>query len=267
MALDLNALSKSTTTALALSNIILVMPEKNSGYQPTDAITGSWVGDAILFNYEGEQSASLTSDITDHFIEDNSSINDHISLKPEEITTQGFIGELSDFSPKLFGDAKKYAQEKLLVLEAYTPQLSIAGLLAINEAQLIADTAKTVLSSVNQWKTVSTGLLGENIDTQTKQQVAYQAFYGYWRDRNLFTIQTPWGIYDNMAIKTLKAVQDAETRMITDFTITFKKMRFASTKRTSANFNRFDFQSSDPSKSMSQTGPNVVQNLPKIPGL
>ena len=64
---------------------------------------------------------------------------------------------------------------------------------------------------------------------QTKQQIAFQQFYGYWRTRTLFTIQTPWAIFQNMAIKSLRAIQSEETRMITDFEVTFKLMRFAET--------------------------------------
>ena len=35
-----------------------------------------------------------------------------------------------------------------------------------------------------------------------------------------------------MAIKSLRAIQDTETRMITDFEVSFKMMRFASTEST-----------------------------------
>jgi hypothetical protein len=45
----------------------------------------------------------------------------------------------------------------------------------------------------------------------------------------LFTVDTPWGFFTDMAIKSLTATQDATTRVITDFAITFKKMRFAQT--------------------------------------
>lgn len=283
MAIDLNALSNATTMATALANLMLVTPNKNTGYQPT-SINGQWVGDAILFNYEGEQSASMESDITDHFIENNSSINDHISLKPETITTQGFIGELSDITPGVIGELKRLAQEKLIIMSAYTPAISTAALLAINQAQLIYDVGNNVVSSVNALSSInqsttilessteaqsfinSNGLTQTNAN-QTKQQVAFQAFYGYWRDRTLFTVQTPWAIFENMAIKTMRASQDAETRMITDFEITFKMMRFASTKKTDPNANRNAMQSADATKSTSQTGPDTVLNLSKIKGI
>ena len=38
-----------------------------------------------------------------------------------------------------------------------------------------------------------------------------------------------------MAIKSLRAVQDQETRMVTDFEVTFKLIRFASTQNSSAS--------------------------------
>jgi hypothetical protein len=264
MAIDLSALSSITTTATALSNLLLVTPNKNIGYQPTDS-DGFSLGDSILFNYEGEQVATLTSDITDHYVEDNTSIQDNISLKPEEITTQGFIGELSDFEPGLVGELKRVAQEKLIILSAYTPAVSTTALLAINEAQLIANVARNVSNSVNSWKSLNSSesrivngvLVKTDSSNQTKQQIAFQQFYGYWRSRTLFRIQTPWCIFENMAIKSLRAVQDAETRMISDFEVTFKSMRFSSTIRTSKDANRQQLQSSNTISTTSRTGADV----------
>lgn len=49
------------------------------------------------------------------------------------------------------------------------------------------------------------------------------------RLRTLFTIQTPWAIFEDMAILNLRAIQDESTRMITDFEVSFKQINIAST--------------------------------------
>lgn len=64
---------------------------------------------------------------------------------------------------------------------------------------------------------------------QTRQSSAFLYFYALWRGRQLFSVETPWGIWTNMAIQSIRAQQRAESRSVTDFTITFKKVRIAQT--------------------------------------
>ena len=238
---NLSALSTATTAATALSNLILVSPQKTIGYQPQNPPNANGLPStaaqppAILFHYEGEQTVSLESDITDHYIEDNTAIQDQIALRPETITTHGFIGELNDVAPAALAAIQALA-DKLTVISAYVPVLSTTALIAYAEAfQLYQVGANALNSGVSAWNTLN-GVGGESVingqgitlqANQTKQQVAFQQFYGYWRNRTLFTVQTPWAVFQNMAIKSLRAIQDAETRMITDFEVTFKIIRMA----------------------------------------
>lgn len=239
---NLSALAPITTGATALSNLVLVSPQKTIGYQPQNNPTNNGVSSqqppALLFHYEGEQTIALESDITDHYVEDNTAIQDQISIKPEIITTHGFIGELNDIAPAALAPIQAIAN-KLTTISAYTPALSATALLAYNEAfQLYQIGASAVQSAVAAWSSIN-GTGGESVissggltsqSNQNKQQVMFQQFYGYWRNRTLFTVQTPWAVFTNMAIKTLKAIQDAETNVITDFEVSFKTIRFASTQ-------------------------------------
>lgn len=244
MAINLSALSNVTTAAKALSNLILVSPQQVTGYQPQlgpsySRETGT-PPKAILFNYEGEQVASLTTDITDHYIEDNSTIQDQAALKPVLITTQGFIGELNDIAPAAL-EAVKEVAEKLTTVGSYVPQLSTTALLAYANAFQLYQTASSIVdSAVQTWSSIlgddnqsvinGAGLIPGGAP-QTKQQIYFQQFYGYWQNRTLFSIQTPWAIFQDMMIQTLTATQSAETNVITDFQITFKQLRFASTQQ------------------------------------
>lgn len=250
MATNLSVLSPITTAATALSNLVLVTPQKTQGYQPQTNGTANPSAPALLFHYEGENTATLESDITDHFIEDNTAIQDQWSLKPELVTVHGFIGELNDIAPPALAALKTLA-DKLTVIDAYTPVLSETALIAYDEAFLLYQTAaNAVNSAVAAWSSIN-GQGGENVidgnglvggvfnpstgqveNIQNKQQTMFQQFYGYWNARTLFTVQTPWAVFQNMAILRLRAIQDAETRVITDFEVTFKMMRFADTSLT-----------------------------------
>jgi len=247
---NLSSLTSLATAATALSNLILVSPQSVLGYQPQASpnTTGqtSQLPPAFLFHYEGEQTATLTSDITDNFLEDNTAVQDQIALKPVMVSTHGYIGELNDITPSTLGILKTAAQ-KLTIISAYTPALSQTALLAYNTAfQLYQVALNAQNSAVAAWSTIAGSGNAESVITgqdgfpialepnQNKQQTAFQQFFGYWNNRTLFTIQTPWAIFQNMAISSLRAVQSEETVVITDFELTFKQLRFASTLSSSS---------------------------------
>lgn len=222
--LNLSAISDVTAAAKSIANVILVTPLKNQGIQPL-AVTGQTIQEngtsdlsPILFDYEGEQSVELTSDITDHYTEDNQSLQDQIALRPQIIRTLGYTGELTNVVPEALKPLQT-ALLKLTPLTAYTPELTLTALLAYNAAVTAYAVAKLgVSAAVSKWGTV---------DEQTKQQAMYLRFMGYWQERRLFKVQTPWYIAPFCAIQNVRAVQDAETRQISTFEVTFKTIRFA----------------------------------------
>lgn len=225
--MDLSALASATTGVTALSSVILVSPQQSFGYQPQTSIpVAGLTGPAqepatLLFHYEGEQSVTLEADITDHFIEDNTTLQDQVALKPIIINTHGYIGELNDVVPPALAPLKKYA-EKLTVIGAYTPELSASAIEAYNQAAFIYSAGAALRDSlVSKWS---------GLENQTKQADKFLQFSGYFSARVLFTVQTPWGAYKNMVIKSLRAIQDAETKVITDFEVSFKQLRFATTE-------------------------------------
>ena len=239
MAIDLSALSNSVSNANALGNLILVTPQKNIGYR-AQSKDGKTLEPSLLFHYEGEQTATITSDITDHFVEDNTAINDHIALRPEIITTRGFIGELNNVLPPELEPLRK-AKERLTSISGYEPGLSAAAIRAYDNAFSAYQAAKNISNSaISTWKSItgknvvnqigSSGLRDGSPDkSQTLQQIYFQQFYGYWRERRLFTIQTPWAIFNNMAIVSLRAIQAEDSDSVSDFEIQFKMIRFAKT--------------------------------------
>lgn len=254
MALNLSALSTLTTTATTLSNLILVSPQVNAGITPQLSAGSQSNLDKFLFHYNGEEEMSLESDITDHFVEDNTSLQDQISLRPETYTVHGYIGELNDVAPEILQPLKT-AADKLTVLTAYTPGLSTtAQIVYANALQLYQVASLVKGAAVSLWDTIGgnntqativNGQLVPGNTVQNQQQKAFQKFYGWWQARTLFTVQTPYAIFKNMAIKSLRAIQSEETRMITEFQITFKPIKFASTSNPSTvGLSRFNVMTS-----------------------
>jgi len=91
-------------------------------------------------------------------------------------------------------------------------------------------------------------------------------FYGYWQSRTLFTVQTPWAIFQDMAIQNLRAIQDDSTRMITDFEITFKMLRFAAAAvagKDLYNTDAFQGRSYEQAQSEKNIGTSTLQEFPQ----
>jgi len=253
MAINLGSISAKTTKALALSNLVLVSPQSTVGYQPqnppNDDGTPSTAEQppALLFNYEGEQSILLESDITDHYVEDNSSRQDQIALKPEVVQTQGFIGELNNVPPPGLGLLKTIT-DRLTVLTAFAPGLTTTAQNVYNQASAGYALAKNIQNTaVSAWSSIKNTALDSNgqsviganglavAESQNRQQTAFQQFYGYWAARTLFTVQTPWCVIEDMAIQRVRPVQDAEATDFTTFEVTFKRIRTAKTQLTNQN--------------------------------
>lgn len=249
---NLNPLTTSANAIAALAGLVMVTPllQNTQGYQPTQiSSTGvpQPLADSLLFQYEGEQVFNAKSEITDHYAEDNRSLEDQIALKPEMYKTHGFIGELSNVLPKALQIVQK-AANALLDVSGYLPELSVTAYVAYTEALLLYENAQSILNSavgaysslggvvpvsgIGQTNFLLTGATTVGTGLQNKQQLMAQQLYGYWNSRTLFNIQTPWFILTNMAIDEIRAIQSEDSRMVTDYEVTFKKMRFAQTLTT-----------------------------------
>lgn len=250
MALPLNtssvaALASGTTLLGGLTNLLAASPQTTQGYQPQNVPSATGLislltgPSSLLFHYEGENTATFSSDITDHFIEDNTAVQDQIALKPVLVTVHGFIGELNNVPPAGLGGLLQLATNTLSAVGAFAPGLSSTAQNAYNQASagymLASSLVNTVVSGVSSLGGTSgesvIGSIGGTItkaSNQNKQQTYFQQFYGYWQTRTLFTIQTPWAIFQNMAILNVRAIQDESTRVITDFEVSFKQMNFTS---------------------------------------
>lgn len=243
------SITSAATTATSLANLIVVTANSVVGYQPQNGSsllnqTPVAQPPSLVFNYEGEQTVTIESDITDHYVEDNTAVQDQIALRPEIITTHGFVGELNDIAPPAL-QFLQAAASALTTISPYLPDISVSALIAYNEATFAYNVAANAINTgVAAWSSINGGggqtvlNLSSQINTtglQSKQAVYFQQFYAYWQNRVLFTVQTPWGVFANCAIRTLRAIQDETTNVITDFDVSFKVMRFAQTLVTSAS--------------------------------
>lgn len=238
-----NAISQP---AQALSNLALVTPILTPSYGPigsSESNFGTSLGPALQFDIEGENKVTLKSDIPDEYLEDNTSESDNIALKPAMVTVHGFKGELANTFPSFLPPASQ-VQAILGAVGAFSPSFSVSAQNTINGA---AQTYQAVQAAVNgavtAWNSItggqnqtvisSGGILAVGA-TQNKQQMIFAQFFGYWFNKTLFAVQTPWATIIPMAIEEITFTQDEKTNTITDVFITFKQIRYVSTFNTSS---------------------------------
>ena len=172
----------------------------------------------FLFDIDDDQKALLESAVTDHYVEANYSIQDHIALRPEKIRLRGFIGEVNDVLQQAVQSAI-VAINRLQILDYIAPNFTQeASQIYAAVSNALAMASMAVSQAVNIYD-----LFTQANTTATKQQAAWNYFYSMWKSKQLFTVEAPFGIFENMVIETMHAEQDRHTKMVTGFSVTFKK--------------------------------------------
>lgn len=174
----------------------------------------------FLFNIIDNEQIDLTSDITDHYTEKNAAIQDHIALRPERFTLRGFVGELNDLFPRSAASVVEIAERVTNILQLI-PQFATQ---AEEFYASLGGALSSPLQTVNQAVTLY-DLFVKASTAATRQQSAWNYFYSMWKSRQLCTVETPWNVFTDMAIESVRCVQNGETKIISDFSVTFKQIR------------------------------------------
>ena len=209
--------TKAGDTTNALVNKFVVSPVVGLG------IAG------FAFDIFEEHKVDLQSDITDHYVEDNSAIQDQIANKPLKFTLRGFVGELIDER----ADPKSEIQEiteKLTIINSYIPVVTGAA----RQVNNLIQNRNTNTTAQNLEDGIGTGVdlyksFKELNPPDSRQAKAYNFFKALRDAKQLVGVDTPFGFVRDMAIENLVAVQ-GDNAYITDFSITLKQIRTATTQ-------------------------------------
>lgn len=188
----------------------------------------------FLFDIIETDEIVLETDVTDHFTENNSFINDHVVNLPTRITIRGFQGELVFESPRGIAGAAQLLQNRLETVEAYLGDRTPGQ---IQQAQEVIGQAQTAISTINQ--TVDrvqnvVGLLGSPFGTEeTRQQRAYNELVALRATRTPVTVNTPWAYFDSMIITALSFTQPENTSDYSEITVSLKEFRVSETQTVS----------------------------------
>lgn len=197
----------------------------------------------LAFDVEGEGRNELNNEITDHYVEDNSTIQDHVGVRPVEITLKGYVGELVFEKNGNSVNLVQTLTQKLMTVGAYLPQLANAAGQAqqiISQGFSSADIGNLSVSDITNTGTDLWSAVENLIPPSTNQQRVYLYLQALANQKTLMSLQTPFAFYNNMVIKNVTAIQNEETKFMSIFSVTLKQVRFATTSTIS--FNPNDYQ-------------------------
>lgn len=217
-------------------------------------VSGQTTIDGFIFDVVDEESLTLSSDITDHYVEENYAVQDHIAHRPERIVIRGYVGEIRDLFPRVAVSGVT-AIQSLSSIGGYAPQFAEQ---ATRKYAQIAGTVSRVGEYINQAQNVYDIISGK-LTTADRQQRAYATFYTLWKSRKLVDIECPYGVFNNMAIEHVKITQEGDNRYTSDISVTLKKIRQVeeAVPVTRAMFGRISANLADVSKMGQSAGTTV----------
>jgi len=190
----------------------------------------------FVFDYEGETNLQIQADITDHYNEDNSAVQDHIAIHPIKMTLRGFVSELVLRQPQGLLGAIQSIQNRLTTVPAYLGKYTPSAVATIQKALTkTQNTVNTIDQSLARVKNI-VGLFDKSVQGRTAQEKAYNKLQTLMVTKQLMFVETPYGTFNNMAIESLVLVQDDSTKQWSDISVTLKRMNFVQILTSTIDF-------------------------------
>lgn len=189
----------------------------------------------FVFDVEGDVSIEQKADITDHYIEDNSAIQDHMAVRPISVKLTNYIGEVAGQRKNEVATTTADVIQKLSILNEYLPEVTGAvSQLRNNIDNGFSSFDDAVDDTSDIWR-----LVKDLNPTASEQQKAYLFFNSLMEKRILVSLQTPYAFFTEMAIENITSKQNEDNEQITDFSITLKKIRKASTQTVAFDASKY----------------------------
>ncbi len=189
----------------------LIMPSQKRGIE------------GFLFDIDLTSSVDFAAQITDHYAEDNSAIQDHVAFSPMTISLTGKIGELV-YKQQAAVTFLRAMADRLTAVGAISPSLGGKALAAISTYETAVSAYDSISKNLNSIADVFSGTPAMNA-----QQKALMTLKLLYDGRTLCSVETPWQTFQNMIIESFTAAQDETNVMETTFTVNFKEIRYIKT--------------------------------------
>lgn len=205
---------------------------ENLSYKSVEDFISSVAGNAVVtpeglvgtggfvFDVVGNEEVTLEAEATDHYLEDNTAAQDHITLRPVMITLKGYMGEITDKTQGVLAGVLSTV-ESLGDIGGLAPSFAQQASQVYSKIEGVVTKVNNVLSQANNIYSI----FSQKSTTQTAGQKAFQFFENLWANRILCVVETPFKTYINMMIIRLGAIGPEESKTVSNFTVTFKQVR------------------------------------------
>lgn len=194
-------------------------------------VLGNFGVAGFRFHLPETEQITMQNDITDHFVETNSAVQDHIARHPTIVTLSGLQGEyfysvneiedllatitptlslVKQFLPKIAPSTQQNKTQKATQENAVTQEkeLIVGGV----------EVQKRQFNAMDLFK-----LFQDLYKLKSAQTRAYYFFEALFKSRAIMSIETSWRRLDNMVIQNVQAIRDGNAD-ITEFMLTFKQL-------------------------------------------
>lgn len=186
------------------------------------------------FNIPQREQIKFQSEVTDHYTDINSPIQDHIAQRPITITLTGLQGEYF-YSVNQISDALAKVIPTLSLVKQFLPLLPASAkqsLLKKYQSITGKETTPEALQTsidANEFNQIDLFSLYQKIYKLTSSQTrAYLFLKALWKSKARFSVETTFEKFDNMVIVDLSPIREDSADMA-EFSITFKQIKFAET--------------------------------------
>lgn len=192
-------------------------------------------GNIYLFKKFGSESTNtlkLTSNITTHYMENNVSAQDHWAIAPLSYTLTGLIGEVINTSKIKNQEVTNQRDiiDYLEPLNILSPTFDTLTQSAINKKN-------AVIASLQRYEKIAKQIFAEinNIPTRIPNQQRVVEMLNTLRlNRQLVSVYTPYGVYEDLAIEDISITQN-NSKYESNLEIKFIQWRNIETRLRAAN--------------------------------
>jgi hypothetical protein len=207
-----------------------------------------------MFDIITNNDLTIDADITDNYVEDNTSRQDHMALKPLEYTLRGFVSEKVFYRRQEITDKIADGLSKLQPIAILAPTVSSYANTVIAASSYVEASVNRYIKNINSIKS----LFNKNKTTQvTRQQQIAQDLIKIRDNRVLITLNSPFGFFENFLIKSAKIEQE-ETTTQSQIVVTVKEYRSVATKTVKIDAEKYA------GRTASQNA--IQENLGKVKG-
>lgn len=217
----------SNNTSIQKDNELLTNPamlfenKTNLGY-----------GNIYLFDRFGHVencTYNISSQITDHYMENNVSRQDHWAIAPDEYILSGYIGEVIYNPPKLWrSQAEKYVTDYLKPLSMLSPTFD-------NYTQSALNVVQAVETSYRRYEQIAQNIYSNLTGNIKRSNQVY--IMGILKNaqikRQLFSVWTPYKVINDLAIQNI-SISQGNSKYKSRLEIKFKQWKSVSSDNTRA---------------------------------